>query len=107
MKKVVGIDIGGTNIRAAVVGQDGKILAREKTKSGAREKRTTEIRALRPRVHDYWASATRRRIVHSSTGRPRRALPHPIDPVFLPFETTWLGYDSCYKGPNSRFLLAW
>ena len=37
MKKVVGIDIGGTNIRAAVVDQDGKILAREKTKSGARE----------------------------------------------------------------------
>ena len=37
MKKVVGIDIGGTNIRAAVVDAEGKILAREKTKSGARE----------------------------------------------------------------------
>ncbi len=37
MKKVLGIDIGGTNIRAAVVGPDGNILARQKTKSGARE----------------------------------------------------------------------
>ena len=37
MKKVLGIDIGGTNIRAAVVDPDGNILSRKKVKSNARE----------------------------------------------------------------------
>jgi len=37
MKKVLGIDIGGTNIRAAVVDPDGNILHRKKIKSNARD----------------------------------------------------------------------
>ncbi len=37
MEKVIGIDIGGTNIRAAVVDPDGKILSRKKIKSNARD----------------------------------------------------------------------
>ena len=37
MEKVLGIDIGGTNIRAAVVDPDGKILSRKKIKSNARD----------------------------------------------------------------------
>lgn len=37
MKRVIGIDIGGTNIRAAVVNQDGEILSRTKVKSKARD----------------------------------------------------------------------
>ncbi len=37
MKNVIGIDIGGTNIRAAVVNSDGEILSRTKVKSNARD----------------------------------------------------------------------
>lgn len=37
MKNVIGIDIGGTNIRAAAVNPDGKILHRIKVKSDARD----------------------------------------------------------------------
>jgi len=36
MKKVLGIDIGGTNIRAAIVNYNGKIEKRKKIKSNAR-----------------------------------------------------------------------
>lgn len=36
MKKVLGIDIGGTNIRAAIVNSNGKIEERKKIKSNAR-----------------------------------------------------------------------
>ena len=33
MKKYIGVDLGGTNIRAAVVDEEGRILCMEKTRS--------------------------------------------------------------------------
>ena len=33
MKKYIGIDLGGTNIRAAIVQEDGKILCMKKSES--------------------------------------------------------------------------
>ncbi|KAB2832848.1 MAG: GNAT family N-acetyltransferase [Candidatus Dadabacteria bacterium] len=36
-KKVIGIDVGGTNLRGALVGADGKITKRMKVASGAEQ----------------------------------------------------------------------
>ena len=40
MKKYIGVDLGGTNIRAAVVDEEGRILCMEKTRSNPERERS-------------------------------------------------------------------
>ena len=37
MKTYIGIDLGGTNVRAAIVDEDGKVLIQKKSPSYAQE----------------------------------------------------------------------
>ncbi len=103
---VVGVDLGGTNVRLALVTRQGEILARGERATATMPDQDALVAALAAELRRYGEEARSRNLglVAAGLGVPGRVLPEEGRVVFSPNVSA---LNNCPLVPRLRDLVAW